>query len=251
MGCFCSMGAWTWLSCSFLSVAELGLYWQARCVPDIPGLVSFFQSFLYKALGTSLAACQDLVHVKSQIHTLLTTADYMEAPERQVRPLSLSPFYQVIPECSLWGSALSWPGTDAILLPSLLIAISLSARSPCVSGLIGTLHHFGWKEWTRGLYQTPGSILTCISLGWQGVVSILAVCAASHLDLTLKALQEFGAAMSQVKISGFVSRLKVKEPGGSLKLPLPLKQGQQPHGSVCSGQLALSPSVCVPRDACR
>ncbi|XP_077695037.1 syntaxin-binding protein 2-like [Eretmochelys imbricata] len=42
----------------------------------------------------------------------------------------------------------------------------------------------------------------------QGVVSILAVCAASHLDLTLKALQEFGAAMSQVKISGFVSRLK-------------------------------------------
>ncbi|CAM4608366.1 unnamed protein product, partial [Lepidochelys kempii] len=41
-----------------------------------------------------------------------------------------------------------------------------------------------------------------------GVVSILAVCAASHLDLTLKALQEFGAAMSQVKISGFVSRLK-------------------------------------------
>ncbi|CAM5169524.1 unnamed protein product [Eretmochelys imbricata] len=82
------------------------------------------KSFLYKALGTSLAACQDLVHVKSQIHTLLTTADYMEAPER------------------------------------------------------------------------------------QGVVSILAVCAASHLDLTLKALQEFGAAMSQVKISGFVSRLK-------------------------------------------
>ncbi|XP_077675481.1 uncharacterized protein LOC144266122 [Eretmochelys imbricata] len=42
----------------------------------------------------------------------------------------------------------------------------------------------------------------------QGVVSILAVCAASHLDLTLKALQEFGAAMSQVKMSGFVSRLK-------------------------------------------
>ncbi|CAM4605162.1 unnamed protein product [Lepidochelys kempii] len=82
------------------------------------------KSFLYKALGTSLAACQDLIHVKSQIHTLLTTADYMEAPER------------------------------------------------------------------------------------QGVVSILAVCAASHLDLTLKALQEFGAAMSQVKISGFVSRLK-------------------------------------------
>ncbi|CAM5116895.1 unnamed protein product [Natator depressus] len=82
------------------------------------------KSFLYKALGTSLAACQDLVHVKSQIHTLLTTADYMEAPER------------------------------------------------------------------------------------QGVVSILAVCAESHLDLTLKALQEFGAAMSQVKISGFVSRLK-------------------------------------------
>ncbi|CAM4543889.1 unnamed protein product [Lepidochelys olivacea] len=82
------------------------------------------KSFLYKALGTSLAACQDLVHVKSQIHTLLMTADYMEAPER------------------------------------------------------------------------------------QGVVSILAVCAASHLDLTLKALQEFGAAMSKVKISGFVSRLK-------------------------------------------
>ncbi|CAM4311174.1 unnamed protein product, partial [Lepidochelys kempii] len=56
---------------------------KARCVPDIPGLVSFFHSFLYKALGTSLAACQDLVHVKSQIHTLLMTADYMEAPERQ------------------------------------------------------------------------------------------------------------------------------------------------------------------------
>ncbi|CAM5124532.1 unnamed protein product [Natator depressus] len=82
------------------------------------------QSFQHNALGTSLATCQDLVHVKSQIHTLLKTTDYMEAPER------------------------------------------------------------------------------------QGVISILAVCAASHLDLTLKALQEFGAAMSKVKISGFISRLK-------------------------------------------
>ncbi|XP_043362234.1 maestro heat-like repeat-containing protein family member 2B isoform X1 [Dermochelys coriacea] len=98
-------------------------------------------SFLYKALGTSLTACQDLVHVKSQIHTFLKTTDYMEAPER------------------------------------------------------------------------------------QGVISILAVCAESHMDLTLNALQEFGAAMSKVKISGFIGRLKVKEPGGSLKLPFPLKQG--------------------------
>ncbi|XP_043362330.1 maestro heat-like repeat-containing protein family member 2B [Dermochelys coriacea] len=81
------------------------------------------QSFLYKALGMSLAACEDLVHVKSQIHTLLTT-DYMEAPER------------------------------------------------------------------------------------QGVISILTVCAESHLDLALNALQEFGAAMSKVKISGFISHLK-------------------------------------------
>ncbi|CAM4679350.1 unnamed protein product [Caretta caretta] len=81
-------------------------------------------SFLYKAVGTSLTACQDLVHVKSQIHTFLKTTDYMEAPER------------------------------------------------------------------------------------QGVISILAVCAESHLDLTLKAFQEFGAAMSKVKISGFISRLK-------------------------------------------
>ncbi|CAM2109680.1 unnamed protein product [Caretta caretta] len=91
---------------------------------DISGLVSFFQSFLYKAVGTSLTACQDLVHVKSQIHTFLKTTDYMEAPER------------------------------------------------------------------------------------QGVISILALCAESHLDLTLKAFQEFGAAMSKVKISGFISRLK-------------------------------------------
>ncbi|CAM5124802.1 unnamed protein product [Natator depressus] len=48
------------------------------------------KSFLYKALGMSLAACQDLVHVKSQIHTLLTTADYMEAPERQVLGIALT-----------------------------------------------------------------------------------------------------------------------------------------------------------------
>ncbi|XP_043362725.1 maestro heat-like repeat-containing protein family member 2B [Dermochelys coriacea] len=82
------------------------------------------QSFLYKALGMSLAACEDLVHVKSQIHTLLTTTDYMEAPER------------------------------------------------------------------------------------QGVISILTGCAESHLDLVLNALQEFGAAMSKVKISGFISHLK-------------------------------------------
>ncbi|XP_043359841.1 maestro heat-like repeat-containing protein family member 2B [Dermochelys coriacea] len=82
------------------------------------------KSFLYKALGTSLAACKDLVHVKSQIYTHLTTTDYMEAPER------------------------------------------------------------------------------------QGVISILAFCAESHLDLTLNALQEFGAAMSKVKISGFISHLK-------------------------------------------
>ncbi|XP_030422199.1 maestro heat-like repeat-containing protein family member 2B isoform X2 [Gopherus evgoodei] len=124
------------------------------------------KSFLYKALGTSLAVCQDLVHVKSQLQQFLTTTDYMEVPER------------------------------------------------------------------------------------QGVISILAFSAESHLDLTLNALQEFGAAMSKVKVSGFISRLKVKEPGGSLKLPLPLKQGQQLWGSVSSGQLALSPSVCVLRDAC-
>ncbi|XP_050771920.1 maestro heat-like repeat-containing protein family member 2B [Gopherus flavomarginatus] len=82
------------------------------------------KSFLYKALGTSLAVCQDLVHVKSQLHQFLTTTDYMEVPER------------------------------------------------------------------------------------QGVISILAFSAESHLDLTLKALQEFGAAMNKVKVSGFVSRLK-------------------------------------------
>ncbi|XP_030398746.1 maestro heat-like repeat-containing protein family member 2B [Gopherus evgoodei] len=124
------------------------------------------KSFLYKALGTSLAVCQDLVHVKSQLCKFLTTTDYMEVPER------------------------------------------------------------------------------------QRVISILAFSAESHLDLTLNALHEFGAAMSKVKISGFISRLKVKEPGGSLKLPLPLKQGQQLWGSVSSGQLALSPSVCVLHDAC-
>ncbi|XP_065435508.1 maestro heat-like repeat-containing protein family member 2B, partial [Chrysemys picta bellii] len=82
------------------------------------------KSFLYKALGTSLAVCQDLVHVKSQINTFLMTTDYTEAPER------------------------------------------------------------------------------------EGVISILALSAESHLDLTLNALQEFGAAMSKVKISGFISHLK-------------------------------------------
>ncbi|XP_044873565.1 maestro heat-like repeat-containing protein family member 2B [Mauremys mutica] len=42
----------------------------------------------------------------------------------------------------------------------------------------------------------------------QGIISILAFSAESHLDLTLNALQEFGAAMSKVKIPGFISRLK-------------------------------------------
>ncbi|XP_065432556.1 maestro heat-like repeat-containing protein family member 2B [Chrysemys picta bellii] len=82
------------------------------------------KSFLYKALGTSLAVCQDLVHVKSQTHKFLTTTDYMEAPER------------------------------------------------------------------------------------EGVISVLAFSAESHLDLTLNALQEFGAAISKVKISGLIDRLK-------------------------------------------
>ncbi|XP_067423590.1 maestro heat-like repeat-containing protein family member 2B [Emydura macquarii macquarii] len=82
------------------------------------------KSFLYKALGTSLAVCQDLVHVKSQIQKFLKTTDYMEAPER------------------------------------------------------------------------------------QGIISILAFSAESHLDLTLNTLQEFGAAMNKVKISGFIGRLK-------------------------------------------
>ncbi|XP_044851151.1 maestro heat-like repeat-containing protein family member 2B [Mauremys mutica] len=82
------------------------------------------KSFLYKALGTSLAVCQDLGHVKSQLHQFLKATDYMEAPER------------------------------------------------------------------------------------QGIISILALSAESHLDLTLNALQEFGAAMSKVTIPGFISRLK-------------------------------------------
>ncbi|XP_039349807.1 maestro heat-like repeat-containing protein family member 2B isoform X2 [Mauremys reevesii] len=90
------------------------------------------KSFLYKALGTSLAVCQDLGHVKSQLHQFLKATDYMEAPERQVRTLSLSPLYQVTPECFLWGSALSWPGTDAISLHILFIAVSLSPRCPWV-----------------------------------------------------------------------------------------------------------------------
>ncbi|KAH1176452.1 hypothetical protein KIL84_021186 [Mauremys mutica] len=42
----------------------------------------------------------------------------------------------------------------------------------------------------------------------QGIISILALSAESHLDLTLNALQEFGAAMSKVTIPGFISRLK-------------------------------------------
>ncbi|XP_039366861.1 maestro heat-like repeat-containing protein family member 2B [Mauremys reevesii] len=85
---------------------------------------SLEKSFLYKALGTSLAVCQDLVHIKSQLHQFLTATDYMEAPER------------------------------------------------------------------------------------QGVISILALSAESHLDLTLNTLQEFGDAMSKVTIPGFISRLK-------------------------------------------
>ncbi|XP_029769453.1 maestro heat-like repeat-containing protein family member 2B [Terrapene carolina triunguis] len=42
----------------------------------------------------------------------------------------------------------------------------------------------------------------------KGVISIFAFSAESHLDLTLNALQEFGAAMSKVKISGLMDRLK-------------------------------------------
>ncbi|CAM5169412.1 unnamed protein product, partial [Eretmochelys imbricata] len=91
-------------------------------------------SFLYKALGTSLAACEDLVLVKSQIHTLLNSY-------RQ----------QII-----------------------------------------------WKPLR------------------DRIISILTVCAESHLDLTLNALQELGAAVSKVKISGFIGRLKF-----AVKLGLP------------------------------
>ncbi|CAM5169330.1 unnamed protein product [Eretmochelys imbricata] len=87
-------------------------------------------TFLYKALGTSLAACEDLVLVKSQIHTLLNSY-------RQ----------QII-----------------------------------------------WKPLR------------------DRIISILTVCAESHLDLTLNALQELGAAVSKVKISGFIGRLKVRLP---------------------------------------
>ncbi|CAM4604129.1 unnamed protein product [Lepidochelys kempii] len=58
-------------------------------------------------------------------------------------------------------------------------------------------------------YASPSNEMVCsLTPERQGVISILAVCAESHLDLTLKALQEFGAAMSKVKISGFISRLK-------------------------------------------
>ncbi|XP_059587788.1 maestro heat-like repeat-containing protein family member 2B [Alligator mississippiensis] len=87
-------------------------------------LVSFLQTFLYKALGTTLASCQDVAYVKSQLQKFLKDTDYMDASER------------------------------------------------------------------------------------EQVVSILAFSAKGHLDLTLSTLEDFGAAISKVQVSGIISLLQ-------------------------------------------
>ncbi|XP_059587679.1 maestro heat-like repeat-containing protein family member 2B [Alligator mississippiensis] len=87
-------------------------------------LVSFFQTFLYKALRTTLASCQDVAYVKSQLQKFLKDTDYMDASER------------------------------------------------------------------------------------EQVVSILAFSAKGHLDLTLSTLEDFGAAISKVQVSGIISLLQ-------------------------------------------
>ncbi|KYO28487.1 maestro heat-like repeat-containing protein family member 2B [Alligator mississippiensis] len=81
------------------------------------------KSFLYKALGTTLASCQDVAHVKSQLQKSLKGTDYMNASER------------------------------------------------------------------------------------EHVVTILTFSAKGHLDLTLGTLEDFGAAISKVQVSGIVGRL--------------------------------------------
>ncbi|XP_059578007.1 maestro heat-like repeat-containing protein family member 2B [Alligator mississippiensis] len=85
---------------------------------------SLEKSFLYKALGTTLASCQDVAHVKSQLQKSLKSTDYMNTSER------------------------------------------------------------------------------------EHVVTILAFSAKGHLDLTLGTLEDFGAAMSKVQVSGIVGRLQ-------------------------------------------
>ncbi|XP_059575717.1 maestro heat-like repeat-containing protein family member 2B [Alligator mississippiensis] len=97
---------------------------QAAVFPALWWVVSFFQSFLYKALGTTLASCQDVAHVKSQLQKSLKGTDYMNASER------------------------------------------------------------------------------------EHVVTILAFSAEGHVDLTLGTLEDFGAALSKVQVSGIVGRLQ-------------------------------------------
>ncbi|XP_059575595.1 maestro heat-like repeat-containing protein family member 2B isoform X1 [Alligator mississippiensis] len=97
---------------------------QAAVFPALWWVVSFFQSFLYKALGTTLASCQDVAHVKSQLQKSLKGTDYMNASER------------------------------------------------------------------------------------EHVVTILAFSAEGHLDLTLGTMEDFGAALSKVQVSGIVGRLQ-------------------------------------------
>lgn len=89
-------------------------FWQKMCLLPLPGLMLalvrqgevgsmwgqlapktasrtralLFQLFLYKALGTTLAACWDLRHVRGQVLRLLQETDPAELPEIQVRRCS-------------------------------------------------------------------------------------------------------------------------------------------------------------------
>ncbi|CAM4331139.1 unnamed protein product [Lepidochelys kempii] len=136
----------------------------------------------YEREGHGCAALQLLKALHQTIHAAVGVMWGVKIP-------SLLQYIEGVSKCVKW----SGDAEVKLFLRTSLEKIDDSAWSSQISLEL---------SWQMAGYASPSKEKR------QGVVSILAVCAASHLDLTLKALQEFGAAMSKVKISGFVSRLK-------------------------------------------
>lgn len=92
-GLSCSLGWW----CPSWPVLLL-TRWAVTTTQARP---LFFQLFLYKALGSVLAACQDLSHVQEQLCRYLQGTNHVELSEAQVR----------FPLCAFLGQreGFSWP----------------------------------------------------------------------------------------------------------------------------------------------
>ena len=183
-----SQGAWvlpTWPSPSRSGCCHI----SASSFPSHPFSSLPMQSFLYKALGTVLGACKEVLHIQGKLLQHLEEANAEEPSEAQVR----SPPSQLLPASPVCP-----------LGRGLLLALLRAFRSPhcCAVSLRRGPAQPLWLD------QLPAPTAPCSFV--QGMISLLSHAAESNFHTALDTLTMFASRLCRGQNGRISRRKKVK-----------------------------------------